>query len=66
MKAIIREIKMLNLITPRNKLLAMLGLGAGLMFLIACAAQSPSPTNNAETPGSQALAPVNTGSADGS
>jgi hypothetical protein len=42
----------------------MLGLGVGLMFLIACAAQSPSPTNNAETPGSQALAPVNTGSAD--
>ena len=68
MKAIIREIKMLNLITPRNKLrnklLAMLGLGAGLMFLIACAAQSPSPTNHAETSGSQALAPVNTVSAD--
>ena len=59
---------MLNLITPRNKLrnklLPMLGLGAGLMFLITCAAQSPSPTNNAETPGSQALAPVNTVSAD--
>jgi uncharacterized protein YggE len=68
MKAIIREIKMLNLITPRNKLrnklLAMLGLGAGLRFLIACATQSPSPTDNAETSGSQALAPVNTVSAD--
>ena len=36
-----------------NKLLTILGLGLGLMVLIACVSQSPEPTNNAEASGSQ-------------
>ena len=34
-----------------NKLLTILGLGLGLMVLIACVSQSPEPTNNAEASG---------------
>ena len=36
-----------------NKLLTILGLGLGLMVLIACVSQSPEPTNNAEASGRQ-------------
>lgn len=49
---------MLKLVSPGNKILALVGLGAGLMFAVACAAQSPAPTNNAEAAEGQAIAPA--------
>ncbi|HEU0021165.1 MAG TPA: SIMPL domain-containing protein [Dehalococcoidia bacterium] len=48
---------MLKLASPGNKILALLGLGAGLMFAVACTAQSPAPTNNAEAADNQVILP---------
>ncbi|MDA0734586.1 MAG: SIMPL domain-containing protein [Chloroflexi bacterium] len=49
---------MIKIVSPRNKILTLLGLGAGLMFAVACATQSPAPTNNAEAAQNQVNPPA--------
>lgn len=53
-----------KIMAPRNKILTLVGLGAGLMFLLACAAQSPSPTNNAEAAINPVIPPAGVASAN--
>lgn len=53
---------MFKSVNPGRKLLALLGLGAGMMFAVACAAQPAAPASPAEAAENQVTAPTGTGS----
>jgi hypothetical protein len=54
---------MFKSVSPGRKILALLGLGAGMMFAVACAGQPAAPTNHAEAADIQVIAPAGTGGA---
>jgi hypothetical protein len=53
---------MFKSVNPGRKMLALLGLGAGMMFAVACAAQPAAPASPAEAAENQVTAPAGTGS----